>query len=401
MKKGRSIVLGPGLAAIPEDLLLAHARGEVLFIVGAGVSRPAGLPDFRGLVLKIFEKQDGPVHAVMSLVPPDANNQYQPVNWSNLDNYRKAQIKRFINGDYDVVLGMLERNMEGLGRPEKSQVRKLVSQELLNAPHGPAGIHLALMRLANQRGQSTIATTNFDRLLEQAAKKLRMKTQTYSLGEIPRPERSIRFNGIHHIHGVLDPNPNRYSDLVLTDEDFGEFYLKRRVIPDFIYDAARLFNLVLVGYSANDPPMRYLLNAVSADGSRYTDLKTRYAFVGDDVPDFEIVLEDWRSRGITPIPYDAGAQHTHTALSGTLEAWASISASINNRRKISARIKRIVRTQRANTEDSERDLFDHIFRRSDFTEREQIAELVSRNKADLAYLDAMVSIAAESKFNDK
>ena len=45
----RVIPLGSGLAAIPERLLLAHARGEVLFIAGAGISQPANLPDFRGL----------------------------------------------------------------------------------------------------------------------------------------------------------------------------------------------------------------------------------------------------------------------------------------------------------------------------------------------------------------
>ena len=55
------------------------------------------------------------------------------------------------------------------------------------------------------------------------------------------------------------------SDLVLTDQDFGEFYLRRRVVPDFIYDAARLYHLVLVGYSASDAPMRYLLNAEATD----------------------------------------------------------------------------------------------------------------------------------------
>lgn len=41
----RVISLGEGLPAIPERLLIAHARGEVLFIVGAGVSMspPANL----------------------------------------------------------------------------------------------------------------------------------------------------------------------------------------------------------------------------------------------------------------------------------------------------------------------------------------------------------------------
>ena len=58
--------LGPALAAIPERLLLAHARGEVLFIVGAGVSRCADLPDFRGLVLKVLHGKcldSNPIHA--------------------------------------------------------------------------------------------------------------------------------------------------------------------------------------------------------------------------------------------------------------------------------------------------------------------------------------------------
>ena len=104
--------------------------------------------------------------------------------------------------------------------------------------------------------------------------------QTYALGAIPRPTRSEEFSGVFHIHGALSPNPARAEDIIVTDRDFGEFYLRRRVVPDFIYDAARLFHLVLIGYSANDAPMRYLLNAVAADGSRFDDLKERFAFVG-------------------------------------------------------------------------------------------------------------------------
>ena len=119
-----------------------------------------------------------------------------------------------------------------------------------------------------------------------------------------------------HIHGALDRNPQRYTELVLSDQDFGEFYLRRRVVPDFIYDADRLFHLVLVGYSANDPPMRYLLNAVAADGSRFDDLKERFTFFGTDAPD-PVALEDWKARGITPIHY--GTNGNHGALHLTLE----------------------------------------------------------------------------------
>ena len=107
---------------------------------------------------------------------------------------------------------------------------------------------------------------------------------------------------------MLDKSPERASELVLSDQDFGEFYLRRRVVPDFIYDAARLYHLVLVGYSANDPPMRYLLNAVAADGKRFDDLKERFTFFGTSTPD-PVALADWNGRGITPIHYDSANGH--------------------------------------------------------------------------------------------
>ena len=52
----RVISLGSGLAAIPERLLLAHARGEVLFIAGAGISKPAGLGNLR-FPMPVFSKR--------------------------------------------------------------------------------------------------------------------------------------------------------------------------------------------------------------------------------------------------------------------------------------------------------------------------------------------------------
>src|SRR5690625_4417597 len=40
---------------IPNTLLQAHEEGRVVFFCGAGISRPAGLPGFNGLVDKIYE----------------------------------------------------------------------------------------------------------------------------------------------------------------------------------------------------------------------------------------------------------------------------------------------------------------------------------------------------------
>ena len=44
------IAYGP---EIPDKLLQAHEEGSVVFFCGAGISYPAGLPGFKGLVDKI------------------------------------------------------------------------------------------------------------------------------------------------------------------------------------------------------------------------------------------------------------------------------------------------------------------------------------------------------------
>ncbi|MBZ0161656.1 MAG: SIR2 family protein [Notoacmeibacter sp.] len=386
----RVISLGTGLASIPERLLLAHARGEALFICGAGISKPAGLPDFRELVLDVYARLDTGVHAVLAGLPAGVCNQWQ-ADCSGLTERQTAEVKRFIVGDFDVVLGMLERRLDDQTRGD-SQVRREIAARLRSGPNDPASIHRALMRLADRGGARTIVTTNFDLLLEIASQRLRSPVQTYALGSIPRPSRQTDFSGVLHIHGALDRNLSRFSELVLSDQDFGEFYLRRRIVPDFIYDAARLFHLVLVGYSASDPPMRYLLNAVAADGSRFDDLKERFTFFGMNPPD-PVSLEDWKARGITPIHYDSHGNHN--ALLATLQRWSELSAINGKTAKIDSELRRIVKVTRSAAPETDRDLFDHFFRRSNASERTRLASLVSDAKADISWLDAIIKVGAE------
>lgn len=388
----RVIALGPGLSAIPERLLLAHARGEVLFLCGAGISRPAGLPDFRQLVLDVYQSLDTSTHSVLNGLPRGACNQWQ-ADCTGLTDGQTAEVRRFISGDYDVVLGMLERRLDDQTRGD-SHVRRTVSEVLRSKSARPAAIHKALMSLADRGGARTIVTTNFDLLL-QAAVKRPASVETYSLASIPRPSRHTEFAGVLHIHGALDRNPARVSEFVLSDQDFGEFYLRRRVVPDFIYDAARLYHLVLVGYSANDPPMRYLLNAVAADGNRFDDLKERFTFFGSSTPD-PVVLADWRGRGITPMHYDSGADNLHSALRDTLARWAALSAINGKRELVDAELRKIVKVPRPAATESDRDLFDHFFRRSNASERLRLSSLVSDAGAELGWLDAIVEICSRS-----
>ena len=381
--RGRNIELGQDLAPIPEDLLRAHTRGEVLFIAGADVSRDAGLPDFHKLVVSVYEELDSAVHSVISDDGQEA---------SKLNDSQKAEVKRFRKGEYDVVLGMLERRLEG-EKNKGSLVRQAIG-EIIGTKTTPAPIHRNLVRLSDRGAAIAIITTNFDLLFEDAARKMRSPVQTYTLGGIPRPRppSNPEFNGVLHIHGALDRNPKRMSDLIISDRDFGEFYLHRRVVPDLIYDAVRLYHLVLVGYSANDSPMRYLLNAVAADAERFSDLKERFIFVGMSEDD-PVELEDWRARGITPIRYDV-QDNDHSQLQSTLAQWVKFS-KINENRHVDSVIKKIVKVRRVEAREEYRDLFDHFIRRSDTKERIRLSGLVSKHKADLGWLDAILAVSSE------
>lgn len=383
----RNIVLGRGLAPVPERLLLAHARGEVLFIAGAGVSMDAGLPNFRELVVKVYKELDPVVHSVIS------NNSQGP---QDLTDEQKAEVKRFCKGEYDVVLGMLERRIEGQEKTQ-SLVRQKIGNILRPTGLKPAPIHRALMRLSDRGGTVTIITTNFDLLFEKAASNMKFPIQTYTLGGIPRPTLRAEFSGVLHIHGTLDRNPQRTSDLIVSDQDFGEFYLRRRIASDLIYDAARLYNLVLVGYSANDPPMRYLLSAVAADTARFPDLKERFIFVGmgEDDP---VESADWRARGITPIQYTTQGQD-HAQLWRTLAQWAEFSMFNSSTRPIDSTLKKIVQSKRADASQDNRDLFDHFIRRSAIepNERERLTALLYDYHANLEWVEAASDVWEESE----
>lgn len=399
----RLIRLAEATCQLPERLLLAHARGEVLFITGAGISLASGLPDFRQLVLDVYEVLDRPVYEMLKIyLEQERNGESWTLPSNSLTARQLAELRRFTKGDYDVVLGMLERRIDsGTKLGASSKVRNTVC-ELLRAVKDESGkeakpaisdIHSILVRLGDRGTATTIVTTNFDVLLEKAKSRNKPKLPSFSLGEMPRPSHSKEFAGILHIHGRLSSHATTPSEIILTDEDFGEYYLRRRTIPDFIYDAARLFHLVLVGYSANDAPMRYLLNAVAADGSRFSDLRERFAFVGLPEPFDPVEIEDWKGRGITPIPYVDN--HGHKELTNTLNHWAMVSAINGKESDLHRELKRIVKQPRSAASEADCDLFDHLVRRSSTDERARIARFVSAHKADIGWLSAILAISRE------
>jgi len=397
----RVVYFDDTLSGVPEDLLLARDRGLVLFITGAGISRPApsNLPDFRGLVVEVYKTLDAKLADKFKRILRDEGKNRQQgkaiqVDWTqyrdDLNADQQAELVRFVDGDYDVVLGMLERRV-GSSPNQSSSMRERVAAVLRQAKR-PNTLHQSLMRLGRRFEQPFIATTNFDRLLEIASSGSE-SPPVHVLGAIPRPSRRPNFCGVFHIHGALPAQSEIAKDLVLTDQDFGDVYLRRRIASDFIYDASRIFNLVLVGYSLGDAPMRYLLNAIAGDENHFPDIKPRYAFVPIDSVDGHVTQADWRNRGINPIPYDQANQHA--ALQTLLKKWADCVPILGDQTATIKHITRLTRSPFTKASQSDQSLFRYFVRRAGRAERQSIALHLTERKRHFSWLDEINSITRD------
>ena len=118
-----------------------------------------------------------------------------------------------------------------------------------------------------------------------------------------------------------------------------------------------------------------------------------FTFFGTSTPD-PVALADWNGRGITPIHYDSANGHDN--LRASLERWAKLSAINGKKQLIDSELRRIVKKPRSAAAESDRDLFDHFFRRGNASERERLSALVSDAKAEINWLDAIITICAET-----
>ncbi|MGC1376322.1 MAG: anti-phage defense-associated sirtuin Dsr1 [Anaerolineales bacterium] len=282
---------------IPDALLQAHEDGHVVFFCGAGISYPAGLPGFKGLVDDIYRR----LGATCTLIEQDA--------------YEK--------GRYDATLDLLERNYPG----QRIAVRRALTQALQPKLRrkGATDTHAALLQLARSReGTLRLVTTNFDRIFEHVMKRSRQPSYAYTAPMLPIPKNS-RWNGLVYLHGLL---PAKSDDsalhrLVLTSGDFGLAYLTERWAARFVSELFRNYMVCFVGYSISDPVLRYMMDALAADRMLGEITPKAYA-LGDCEPGRENITKvEWEAKGVTPILYEVPAgSRDHSALHNTLKAWA-------------------------------------------------------------------------------
>lgn len=284
---------------IPDALLRAHEEGRLVFFCGAGISYPAGLPGFKGLVEKIYK-----------------------INGTDFTDIEREAFNR---GQFDATLNLLEQRLPG----QRLAVRRALAQALTPKlrRRGAIETQAALLRLGRDReGVLRLVTTNFDHVFHTAAMRTGQAFEAYAAPMLPIPKNS-RWDGLVFLHGLLPRKPNEadLKRLVVTSGDFGLAYLTERWAARFVSELFRGYVVCFVGYSINDPVLRYMMDALAADRRLGESLPRAWALADCESGQERHTITEWEAKGVTPILYEVPAgSHNHSALHKTLHNWSEI-----------------------------------------------------------------------------
>lgn len=279
--------------SIPDALLEERDRGNVVFFCGAGVSKPAGLPSFHELARRVMVALGTGTGAKSRVL---------------LEQVDGAQ-------NLDRVFNLLQQEYR------RDEVEDAVNRILRTPRRANTAAHATILRLSRDAtGRARVVTTNFDHLFERADRSL--AAHIHIAPAVPDIRSVGSFEGLVYLHGRRwNPAASGGSaghGLILSSSDFGRAYLADGWATKFVRDLLQSYLIVLVGYSASDPPVRYLLEGLQS--RRGGSSSTIYAF---DHGDFDDVLDRWRSLGVQALPYSTASDPQHAVLWKTLSAWAS------------------------------------------------------------------------------
>lgn len=281
--------------SIPDELLVARDEGRVIFFCGAGVSRArADLPDFFQLAQNVIE--------TLGVTSEDSAR-------SIISEAQEIDRRTGISGriSADRVFGLLEWNFT------RRDIEEAVAKALKPSSVVDLSAHQIMLDLARAPdGKVRLVTTNFDLLFESCDGSL----SHWRYPRLPDLRSLEEFEGIIHLHGHVDQDYKGAAGdgFVLSSAQFGRAYLSDGWATSFIKSVLDKYVVVFVGYTADDPPVQYLLEALN----RYSvSLEEVYAFQAGPSDEAEA---KWRHKGAKAIAYDEA--DSHQALWDTLAAWA-------------------------------------------------------------------------------
>ncbi|OTZ47486.1 DUF4020 domain-containing protein [Bacillus thuringiensis] len=264
--KGESRMWITSEVEIPDELIDHLEQGKLVLFVGAGVSMKgkSNLPNFDDLVDEI------------------AKTLYVE--------------KREITEPHDYYLGKIAKTKD-----VHQVARDLVHIEKSK----PNPLHYAIPRLFPLDTDIRIVTTNFDQHFTTAIKEINRDINVYYAPALPTGR---AFKGLAYIHGNVEQEKEA---LILTDGDFGRAYLTEGWARRFLVDLFSNYTVLFIGYSHNDPVMKYLATGLPPS-------TRRFAFVAQGENTYH-----WEHLGIRPIVYP-NKVNNHQSLVKAVKRWAEL-----------------------------------------------------------------------------
>ena len=313
MTSDPKVRLFPGGPEFPAEFLDAVQKGEVVFFCGAGLSMGTGLPDFPDLV-----------RGLDRILNPNPDDRFDKGRTDD----RKGRT------DYDRMLSELE------DRFVPGRMRKHARDILSKPPQDPEDEvlenHRNILKLAELAELAAVpdrgfrlVTTNFD---DRFARANGGNIRSDDAPKMPVPE-SPGWSSLVHLHGRICEGGD-LNDLVLTAADFGRAYLSEGWARRFVVRLMRRWPVAFVGYGLDDPPMRYLMDAVRDPRGNPEEFKQAFALVGCKDGD-EDKRREWEGKRVVPILYSDAKNHE--ALRNVLRELARLKDEPNYRAELAVR----------------------------------------------------------------
>lgn len=253
----------------PEELVERFRTGRVTLFIGAGCARSAGLPDWKTLLETLRDRFRD------NRIADDADLQRLKGWWPKAAEFPKIA-KFFSDRDRDFY----RRTMQGIFDPPRTPPSRKPPRYFNYFP---------------ELGITTIVTTNFDALIEDALSSRRFSELTWhdadEFERFLRDKRSLVF----HLHGIA----SRFGTVVHTLDEYRALKGPNgRQALDFLGRIIERDTLLFLGYSWSDSEIEFVADQFQQNWKRRPDW---YLLAAN--PTAEMIAHSREERGLIVIPY--------------------------------------------------------------------------------------------------
>lgn len=223
---------------IPEDLVASIVERRAIVLVGAGLSRPCGLPSWTTMLTQMIDWASSHSISVSD---------------------RSALLKCIKSGD---LLIAAEDLRDQLG---KESFRRFMAETFRKPTLRPSSVHHTL---ANVPFSATL-TTNYDTLLEAAyTQKLGALPHTFTHQDVAELSATLRTREpyILKMHGTVD----RIDTIVFGSSDYRDVIHRNAAYKQHLITALSNKTLLFLGFSLTDPDLLLFLDQLRSTFNDYT-----------------------------------------------------------------------------------------------------------------------------------